>query len=56
MHLDAGAPAHELVVGTLVDILKTSPSADVVRENELEIGLAASDVVEQFFSARRGDQ
>ena len=45
--LDAGAAADVLVVSTLIGILKTPPATDVVDQDDLEIGLARLDIVDQ---------
>lgn len=47
LHVDSGPPADEFVVRRLVGILETTPAADVVNENDREIGLSALHVIEQ---------
>jgi hypothetical protein len=46
--LDSGAAADVLVVGALVGILKPAPAADVVDQDDLEVGLAGLDVLDQL--------
>ena len=45
--LDAGAAADVLVVRTLVGVLKPAPSADVVDQDDLEVGAAVLNVGDQ---------
>ena len=45
--LDAGAAADVLVVRTLVGVLKPAPSADVVDQDDLEVGPAVLNVGDQ---------
>ena len=47
-YLDAGFLADEFVVGAFVDVLETAPAADVVDQDDIEIGLALLHVGHQF--------
>ena len=44
VHLDARVAADVLVVGALVGVLEPAPAADVVDQDDLEVGAAALDV------------
>jgi hypothetical protein len=46
--LDAGAAADVLVIGALVGVLEPAPAADVVDQDDLEVGLAGLDVLDQL--------
>ena len=46
--LDSGASADVFVVGALVGILKPAPAADVVDQDDLEIGFAQLHVLDQL--------
>ena len=41
-----GPLAKELVIGTLIDVLKSSPSGYVINENDLKLGSRIGHVVE----------
>jgi len=45
---DAGASADILVIGALVGILKTPPAADVIDENQGEIGVPGLHVLDEL--------
>jgi hypothetical protein len=47
MDLDPGPPADEFVIGTLVDVLKATPAADVIDENTIEVPATLFDVADQ---------
>lgn len=47
-NFDSTLLAEELVVSTLINILKSPPTADVKKENSAEIGIAGPDVLNQF--------
>src|SRR5207244_12106828 len=49
VHRDASLFANALVVGALVGILKTAPSAHVVDENRPEVSGSAPNVIDQLF-------
>jgi hypothetical protein len=42
--LNSGAAADVLVIGAFVGVLEPTPAADVVDEDDLEVGLACFDV------------
>ena len=46
--LDTRAPADVFVVGALVGVLKASPAANVVHQDDFEIGEATFDVLDQL--------
>src|SRR5712664_3426070 len=47
-HLDASLFADELVVRALIDVLKAPPTAYVVDEDGLEIGLVRANIVKKL--------
>ena len=48
VHLDPAFAADELIVGAFVGILKTAPSADIIDEDHLEVGVTRADVRDQL--------
>src|SRR6202007_1081347 len=48
MHFNLGSSADVLVISAFVCILKTSPTANVVYQNRIEIGVAALHVLNQL--------
>ncbi|MNI58996.1 hypothetical protein D3C73_1141330 [compost metagenome] len=46
-HPDAGAGAEVFVVSTLICVLKTSPTADVIDQNDLELSPSGLNIVKQ---------
>jgi hypothetical protein len=45
VHFDARAPADVLVIGALIRILESAPAADVVDEDDPEVGTPAFDIL-----------
>ena len=48
VHLNPAFAADELIVGAFVGILKTAPSADIIDQDHLEVGVTGADVRDQF--------
>src|SRR6202022_2548474 len=50
--LDANLFANEFVVCALIDVLKTPPTANVVNQDMIEVGMTGPDVVKQLDQTR----